>query len=63
MQFKVSFARIVSEAQLVEGVIEADSKEEAEVKLSADEYKRFLIVKRELREITPAGTPELERIS
>lgn len=62
IKFKVSFARIVNEAQLVEAVVEADSFEEARDKTSAGEFLRFLVVKREANEVTEVGTPDIEQI-
>lgn len=63
MKFKAKFARIVNEAQLVEAIVEADSIEDAEAKFSTGDYMRFLVVKRDLREVTPVGTPEFEKIA
>lgn len=62
MKFKTSFARVVSEAQFVETVIEAQDEEEARLKFEASDFKRFLITKRDLREVTPVGSPTFERI-
>lgn len=63
MKFKGKFARIVNEAQLVECIIEATSIEEANEKFSTGDFKRFLIMKRDAREVTMAGSPEFEQIT
>jgi hypothetical protein len=52
----------VNEGQLVEAVIEAASREEAEEKFEQGDFKRFLIVKKDLRELTQVGKPEFEEI-
>lgn len=62
-QFKVTFARIVNVAQLVEGIIEADSEELANDAFDRGEFKRFLVVKQEQREVTPVGKPEFDQLS
>lgn len=63
MKFKVTFARIVNVAELVEGIIEADSLDDANRKFEDKEFDRFLVVKRDLREVTPVGNPEFDQIS
>lgn len=63
MKYKVSFARIVSELQLVEGIIEASSEEEAQELYEAEKFNRFLILKREVREVTQAGQPEFTKVA
>lgn len=62
MKFKGSFARVISEAQLVEVLIEADSKEEAYNKYLNGDFARFLVVKRELKDTTPVGDPQFEQV-
>ena len=62
LKFKVKFARIVNEAQLVEAIIEANSQEEAEEKFSTGDFHRFLVMKRDMREVTPVGEPDIEQI-
>lgn len=62
MKYKVSFARIVNEAQLVEAIVEADSEDEAFSKTSAGDFIRFLVTKRESNQVTEIGTPFIERI-
>lgn len=62
MKFKAKFARIVNEAQLVEVLIDADSLDEANEKFLNEDFQRFLVVKRELKQVTPVGKPEFEEI-
>jgi len=63
MKFKTKFARIVNESQLIEAVVSAASIEEAEEKFNNKEFDRFLIMKRDSRDITKIGKPEFERIA
>lgn len=62
MQFKVKYNRTVTELQLVEGIIEADNQEAAEEMFLDDQFKRFLIVKRQLHEMNN-GKPTFEKIT
>lgn len=63
MKFKGSFARIVSEAQFVEVLIEADSKEEAYEKYLNGDFARFLVTKRETKDVTGVGNPQFEQVN
>ena len=62
MKYKVTFARIVNVAELVEGVIEAVDLDDANHRFEAGDFDRFLVVKREQRQVTPVGAPEFDEI-
>jgi hypothetical protein len=62
-KYKVTFARIVNEGQLVEAVVEGNSEEEAYDNFLNENFVRFLVMKREMKQVTPVGKPEFKQIA
>jgi hypothetical protein len=61
VKFKVKFNRVLTEVQLVEGIIEADNQEAANEMFLDENFSRFLVLKREMTEKNN-GTPTFEKI-